>query len=51
MSSHLVCIRIGKGDWNIITELVRNEMLERRRESHTGCQGDSVVEIPELEEP
>ena len=46
MSSYLVCIRVGKGDWNVITEAVRNEMLEGGRESHTRCQGDSVVEIP-----
>ena len=48
MGSHLVCIRVRKGEWNVITEIVRNEMLEGRRESHTWCQGDSVVEIPEL---
>ena len=50
MIPHLVRIRVGKVDWNVITEIVRNEMLEGRRESHTWCQGDSMVEIPELEE-
>ena len=48
-SSHLVCIRVGKSDWSVITEIVRNEMLESRSESYTRGQGDSMVEIPELE--
>ena len=50
VSSHLICIRVREGDWNVITEIVRNEMLKGRREGHTWCQGDSFVEIPELAE-
>ena len=42
--------RVGKGSWGVITECVRNEMLESRRETYTGCQGNAVVEIPELAE-
>ena len=51
VSSHLICIRVREGDWNVITEIVRNEMLKGRREGHAWCQGDSFVEIPELAEP
>ena len=48
--THSACSRVGKGGWGVITECVRNEMLESRRETYTGRQGNAVVEIPELAE-
>ena len=45
---HSPCRRVGKGGWGVITECVRNEMLESRRETYTRRQGNTVVEIPEL---
>jgi hypothetical protein len=49
ISPHLVCIRVRECYGGVITEFVCNEMLKGRRESHTRCQGDAIVEVPELE--
>ena len=48
INSHSSLSRVGKGGWGVITECVRNEMLESRRETYTGCQGNTTVKIPEL---
>ena len=41
---------VGKGDWGVTTECARNEMFEGRRETHTACQRDATVKVPELAE-